>query len=128
MNKLSILAILILLQSCDLGGDNYDKAKFQISNKSDSHIDSLIITNHQKDKINTKVVYDLDVHETKKINIDMTDVGGDGNYNIKYKINSKWYGKSFGYFTNGSQTEELISIQIIDTDSIIIDNKLKDKY
>ena len=128
MKKLSIVVILIILQAFNLGGNDYDKAKFSVSNNSDTTIDSLIITNHQSDEINSKVAYKLKSNESKDIEIDMTEAGGDGNYVISHKLNGEWYNEAFGYYTNGGQTEELISIRIIDEDSLIIDYNLKDEY
>jgi len=119
MNKLSILAILFLLQSCVM--DDYKNASFEIKNKSQFYIDSLLVTNHQSDEINSKKAYEFEAKESKSLSIDMTNAEGDGDYIIKYKVKGEWYEKRFGYFTNGSQIEELISIIIIDIDSLLID-------
>lgn len=122
MNKLSIILFSVLLGSCDVGGYDYDKAKFKVSNISDNSIDSLIITNHFNDEINLKTVYKFDSGQMKNIKIDMTETTSDGSYTIKYKMNGEWYEEGFGYYTNGRQTEELISIKIMDADSLMIED------
>jgi hypothetical protein len=127
MKNLIIIILLItsLLSSC---GKDYKKAKFEVINKSNIAIDSLTIINRPSDEVNKLSVYNLDENKSQKIDIDMTNAEGDGRYTLSYKMNKIWITKHFGYYTNGSQTEELISIHVVSADSIIIENKLNNKY
>ena len=111
---LILLTISLMLSSCS----EYT-AKFEVNNKSEFEIDSIIILNHELDSKNTSY-YSLDMNEKKKIEVDMTNVSGDGNYQIRYKLDGQWYAQRFGYYTNGSQMETLITIDIVEEDSLKI--------
>lgn len=120
MNKLlTILFAASIFSSCC-----YNKAKFEITNCSNYKIDSLFISSKQFTAANENPIYKLNKKETKNICIDMPDTYIDGCYSIGYKINGVWCYENYGYYTNGSQIEKLIKIQIFDTDSLFIDYEL----
>lgn len=122
---LTFYVVTFVLASC---GKNYDTAKFEVINKSNVKLDSLIITNSQNDKIKNHSYYYLKVNETRNIDVNMTNSGGDGSYTISYKVDGIWYTKHFGYYTNGGQFEELISIHIFSPDSLFIDSQFNESY
>jgi hypothetical protein len=126
LNKLIVfITLATTLQSCGFFNGDYDNAIFEITNNTSEKIDSLFITNSHNDSVNLSHLYYLKPKETTKITIDMTNAEGDGDYNLHFKSNHNWHIKRFGYFTNGSQTEKLITIQINENDSITINSVFK---
>jgi len=123
INKLMlIISCTALIQSCNYVNPRPDVAKFEIINNSNNHLESLTISNQRTENTKPKIVYSLNPDELIKIEIDMTNVkGADGDYKLQYKINDTSYIKYFGYYTNGSQTENLISISVISADSVLIE-------
>ena len=110
-----ILTILIglCLISCN-------KAKFQITNNLDNKIDSLYVDIEINLKFDNYIK--LNVSETKSLQIDMDSDYGDGEYYLRYVTeNGEYNFKEFGYFTNGSQFEHLIKVDI-QKDTIIFES------
>ena len=99
-------------------------AKLEVENLSTESIDSLIISNNRFKDGSISSVYSINIGELKKIELDMQNVQGDGNYSMRYKFLDIWNTEHFGYFTNGSPMEDVISIKIIDADSVRIDYEI----
>ena len=116
MNRYLICLLVLLVTACS----DYNNAKFSIENKSTGKIDSLQLSNTRFNNSNEKNVISINKNETKEVELNMENVQGDGNYTIRYKQEGAWSQKHFGYFTNGSQQEKVINIQIFDADSLII--------
>ncbi len=117
---LPLLIVTFVLASC---GRNYDLAKFEVINKSNINLDSLTITNSQNDEINKLSFSYLEANKTLSLDVVMSNTEGDGSYTITFKANGIRYTKRFGYYTNGSQFEELISIHVFSPDSLFIDSQ-----
>jgi hypothetical protein len=126
INKLIVfITFAATHQSCGFFNGDYHNARFEITNNSSEKIDSLFITNSHNDSVNLNHLYYLNPKQITKITIDMTNAEGDGDYNLHFKSNHNWHIKRLGYFTNGSQTEKLITIQINKNDSITINSVFK---
>lgn len=124
MNKsyLFLLATLILLISCD----SDIKAKFEITNQTNSVIDSVNIKSF--DHLSNQSFITLKVGESKIYWLNMTNLPKvDGDYLLTFKKNqANKEIKRFGYFTNGYPLEEITKIQI-DKDTVLID-QIFDNY
>ena len=124
MNKsyLFLLATLILLISCD----SDIKAKFEITNQTNSVIDSVNIKSF--DHLSNQSFITLKAGESKIYWLNMTNLPKvDGDYLLTFKKNqANKEIKRFGYFTNGYPLEEITKIQI-DKDTVLID-QIFDNY
>ncbi len=117
--KLFGLAVLILLlASCD----SKTTLKFEISNDSNTRIDSLrlIPSGYERD-----YYISIAPNMTKEYIMDMTNIAKvDGDYQIDYikNLNTR-ISKTFGYYTNGYPIESLIRVSI-KPDTVLFDSEL----
>lgn len=113
------LFFISLLFSCS--GNN---GKFIIINKSDFNIDSLSIMSDSKKQLITLKRNDQIEHSIK-----MDEVTTDGSYLISFKNskNNNTITQGFGYYTNGYQIEEAITITVLN-DTILFDSKFNHSY
>lgn len=121
MKILIIILSLIALNSCQ----SDIKAKFEITNKTESTIDSINIKSFDHE-LNPDFL-NLEPGETKIYWFDMKDIPQvDGDYLLTYKYKANISNKRFGYFTNGFPLEKVTKIEI-QQDTVIID-QIYDDY
>ncbi|WP_299111760.1 hypothetical protein [uncultured Winogradskyella sp.] len=114
-----LLVIVTITLSCSRNEGN-----FTISNESDFDIDSLYLIPDSKKQI-------IEIKKGEQVNLDikMDEVKSDGSYLISF-VNSSTNqkkSKSFGYYTNGYQMEDIINIRILN-DTILISAKFDDIF
>lgn len=118
LKLLGFAVLILLLSSCD----SKTTLKFEISNDSNTRIDSLRIipSGYESD-------YFISIASNKATEyiMDMTDiVKVDGDYQIDFiKDSNIRISKTFGYYTNGYPIEKLIQVKI-NNDTIIFDSEL----
>jgi len=122
MNLKSKLKLFILL-SCMFSCKSND-GHFIISNESDFDINNVSIM----PDANKKIVH-IKKGEVLNHNINMSEVKTDGSFTISFqnaKTNDS-VSQAFGYYTNGYQIENVISIKVL-SDTIIFDSKFDKLY
>lgn len=121
IQKLLTIGFLILvITSCEKETIGH----FEIENRTKNTIDSLRIVPNGYE---SDFYISISPGEIKKYDCNMTDIADtDGDYKLDYKFDtSNFVSETFGYYTNGYQIEEKITI-IFEIDSIIYDSQLKD--
>ncbi len=104
------------------------KAKFEITNRTDTVIDSINIKSNDHENISDYIKLEKD--EIKIYFMDMTDLPKvDGDYLLTYKPQNTGVSQfeRFGYFTNGYPLEDITRI-IIKTDTVIIEQIYNQEY
>lgn len=115
---------MTFLTSCQ----NEIKAKFEITNRTNTVIDSINIKSN--DHNNTSDFIKLEKDESKIYFMDMTDLPKvDGDYLLSFRPQNTGVVRfeRFGYFTNGYPLEDVTKI-IFETDTVIIDLIYKQEY
>lgn len=122
LDRLFLLPLITwVLFSFGCDNENYHQAHFIVINNTNHEIDSLFISNKKFDIGRNNKTYILTPNKPIRIEVDMTNTKVDGSYSIHYKINGKRYFENFGYYTNGFPLEELTRIQIVNSDSLVIE-------
>lgn len=107
---------IVLFASCSA-----NEGRFNISNESSFNIDSLTIIPDSKNKF-------VSLKKGEKIEYitQMNAAKSDGSYWIYFKKPNAYESifQNFGYYTNGSQIEDVINIRILN-DTILIESKFK---
>lgn len=115
-----IVILLVFLLSCK---DLLKKeSRITIINKTDTHIDSLVVTNWiEEAKANR-----INRNDSMEFNLGFENnkVNGDGSYAISYFLNDKIHLEGFGYYSNGIPTNSTYKIEIYN-DTLIIKEQMK---
>jgi hypothetical protein len=112
-----IIVLLFLFTSC-----HYNEAKFIITNNSGYTIDSL---NIYPDSKNQYLL--LNKNEKKVLYTGMDEMSTDGAFKIKFIKNNELIESGLSYFSNGSQLEKSIEINILN-DTIILKHNYRFNY
>ena len=99
-----LFLLLVVMTSCCT-----NSAKFEITNNSNSSLDSISINPDSDTQF-----FKLEKEEIIIIKTCLSEVKVDGSYDLRYreKSTNKFYAKNFGYFSNGSQLEKKVLITI----------------
>lgn len=112
-----ILVLLFAITSC-----HYNQAKFIITNNSDFKIDSL---NIYPDSKNQHIF--LNQGEKVVLYTGMDKISTDGVFIMKFRNNNKFFESGLSYFSNGSQLEKNIEINILN-DTILLKHNYRFNY
>lgn len=118
MKKLIFISIILIVISCKPVVD------FEVLNKSNVNIDSLIISNGY-DKIRFGRI---DVNEAKEGFLEFSrEIINDGGYSIEFYSREFYKKENFGYYSNGIPSNSSFRI-VIEKDTIKINEFLKTNY
>jgi hypothetical protein len=107
INSFTLLILFQFAISCNYIDNGVD---FKISNKSDATISNIKL--YTSEKLDCVLIEKLEKNKTENKFLSLNSNKCDGNYIIEFERNNlkKKYG--FGYFTNGSNIENEIIIEI----------------
>lgn len=119
LKSLKFAAIILILTSV-FSCQNFRKAKFEITNKTEGTIDSISISSFNH---NFKTEYiKLEIGQSQTYWLDMNNLPEvDGSYRLTYK-DSVINNKNFGYFSNGYPMKTVTNITF-EKDTVIIHPK-----
>jgi len=107
INSFTLLILFQFAISCNYIDNGVD---FKISNKSDATISNIKL--YTSEKLDCVLIEKLEKNKTENKFLSLNSNKCDGNYIIEFERNNlkKKYG--FGYFTNGSNIENEIIVEI----------------
>lgn len=106
-NSFAFLILFQLLISCNFINNGVD---FKVSNKSNDIISNIKLKTSEK--LDSVLIEKLEKNKTENKFLSLKNNKYDGHYIIEFERNNLKKNYSFGYYTNGSNIENAIIIEI----------------
>lgn len=123
MKPIQLFFLILLFSACGAEPDmpyGRDYIEMMVSNQSDYDLDSVWVY-CDRHKYRTQP-FNLNSGKSKSVQLDMRGLpAADGSYRIEFnrRNSSTKESTSFGYYTNGSPTENAIDI-VLETDTVLL--------
>ncbi len=118
MKKLILFFTYFLITSCV---NNSKQAHFQINNENNISITNVNISNG----VNEIYIDTIKANTNKSILLKFKNIPRiDGGYKLNYKLNSEYFFRNFGYYTNGVPSNSIYKL-VVKNDTIIVSESMK---